>query len=175
MPMSRRGPKAWDSTIHDLSVHRASRGEIEQRHKMMQSPNVEAGKAELEKRRRQLARGSFDYALAAIAGETAVADDETADALKQLDDVQAQLQRLADDTEDAPAPVPKRSAVRPIVTPISIAAVAGIAPEECVTPPTPEPSLIFSAVADLPAGGVARSLPLRALLQQTFLQRLLKP
>ena len=52
---------AWNSTIHDLSVHRATRRDIEQRRERIRSANAEVAKAEVLRCREVLAsRVSFD-------------------------------------------------------------------------------------------------------------------
>ena len=86
---------AWDSTNHDLSVHRISRAEVEARRQRLTSPNALAAKAELERRRALLARGSFEQTLAALADESG----EAHDALRELDVVERDLRRLGDDAQ----------------------------------------------------------------------------
>lgn len=64
--MSSPRRRQWDSNIHDLSVHRATRLEREQRRLRHTSPNVEEARQELEERRRALAGGNFKHVLAAL-------------------------------------------------------------------------------------------------------------
>ena len=68
---------AWDSTNHDLSVHRISRAEVEARRQRLTSPNALAAKAELERRRALLARGSFEQTLAALASKVGLLLEST--------------------------------------------------------------------------------------------------
>ena len=80
---------AWNSTIHDLSVHRATRREIEQRRERYRSPNAEVAKAEVLRRREILAsRGSFDDTMFQLARAGGKGDrDITNSALQELDQV----------------------------------------------------------------------------------------
>ena len=91
---------AWDATIHDLSVHRSSRAEREARRQRLTSSNALAAKADLARRRAVLARGSFEGALAALAGESG----EAAAALRELDEVEHELHRIADDARGVQPP-----------------------------------------------------------------------
>ena len=68
VPPSRR--RAWDSTIHDLTVHRATVAEQHRRRQRHRSLNAEAAKAEVEDRYRELQEGRGIAAiLEALRGE----------------------------------------------------------------------------------------------------------
>ena len=84
--MGRKPP--WNSTVHDLSVHRSSPREIEQRKARYTSPNAEVAREEVARRRERLARGNFEDTLAALAGRRGEDEhDETKTALQELDRV----------------------------------------------------------------------------------------
>ena len=120
--------KAWDATINDLSKYRISRTEQEARHQRMISPNAAAARRDLERtqRRQSLATSGLD----------ALGPDETKEALRELDAVEAELQRLAHDARRGPAPTvaPMRLSVAPITLD---APPADTAASRCETPPTP--------------------------------------
>ena len=137
-------PRApWDSTIHDLSVHRVSRQELALRRQRLTSPNALAARQDLERRRALLARGSFEQTLAALAGSAG----EASTALRELDEVQVELKRLADDAQ-GPNPV--------AVPPIDVAAASAApstdcgADRECGTPETPVYGLQLDPKRDAP-------------------------
>ncbi|KAL1520863.1 hypothetical protein AB1Y20_022424 [Prymnesium parvum] len=92
--------RPWDSSIHDLSIHKASRREREARRERYRSPNAETAKAELARRREQLAaRGSFDGTLLELSRSGGRHDDDpTKNALRELDQVEAELRILASDS-----------------------------------------------------------------------------
>ena len=119
--------KAWDATINDLSKYRISRTEQEARHQRMISPNAAAARRDLERtQRRQSLASDLD----------ALGPDETKEALRELDAVEAELQRLAHDARRGPAPTvaPMRLSVAPITLD---ATPADAAASRCETPPTP--------------------------------------
>ena len=166
---------AWDSTIHDLSVHRISRSEAEARRKSLTSPNAMAAKATLERRRAILSRGSFESTIAALSHQSG----EESSALRELDEVEHELHRLADDgasslqerREEANAinkalaerheqALAAFAAARPITdradSPhhIDLASIDAGAVDECATPPTPA-FLHGGAPHDAPWAGAA--------------------
>ena len=119
---------AWDSTNHDLSVHRISRAEVEARRQRLTSPNALAAKAELERRRALLARGSFEQTLAALADESG----EAHDALRELDVVERDLRRLGDDAQT----------MRPPTAPVQV--------QESATTATPPPPAFLTEMPNAP-------------------------
>ena len=126
--------KPWDSTISDLSKYRISRQELAQRRHRLTSPNALAARQDLERRRSLLARGcSLEQTLESFAGPAG----ETSVALRELDAVELELHRLADDASGPQALVPPM---------IDMAAVRGMpagdaALAECETPETPRDAL----------------------------------
>lgn len=116
----------WDATINDLSVHRATQHELQIRRQRLQSSNTQAARNELASKRKPRSQ-SFDVTLAYTSG------DESADALRELDAVEAELQRLATETNNAPHIPPKIT--RPPLAALDVAEHAGEG--GCITPPTP--------------------------------------
>ena len=131
--------KAWDSSIHDLSVHRISRAELEARRERLRSPNAPAARRELHQR-----RATARESLSALCDDEDDVRDEATDALRELAAVENELQRLVDDARDAPAAVrherPEVTALAPLNLSDEMNAASG---DDCATPPTPlEPSIV---------------------------------
>ena len=122
----------WDSSLSDLSVHRISRAEQEERRKRIQSPNAVAARKELERRRTLLARCSFDDTLSALASQ----GPEASSALRELETVEKELGQLAGDACNGPASMV--AAPRPPTIVVASAPGEGVEAEEALaTPPTP--------------------------------------
>ena len=96
MPRSSLPRRAWDSTVTDLTKHKISRHELAARHERFQSHNAEAARRELERRASVVTTSAIDEALSF--------NDDASEALKELDAVEAELQRLAKDAGDVPPP-----------------------------------------------------------------------
>ena len=140
---------AWDSTVQDLTKHSISQEQAEKRRQRLTSPNALAAKADLERRRAMLARGSFESTLAALAGQTT---DEIS-ALRELDEVEVELHRLADDAQGMQPPR------RPTRIDVPMVANTGRI-DECATPPTP------AMLETLEAPWAPGASPLDAMLQE---------
>ena len=151
--------RAWDSTISDLSKHRISQAEVARRRQLLTSPNAPAAKRDLERRRALLASGSLEESLQAIR------TNETQDALRELDAVEVELGRLADDAQGGPTPaMPRALPLRPAALEMTrvgqVADEAAADVEGCATPPTPGfggagvPAAPWASGGDRPAAPV---------------------
>jgi hypothetical protein len=103
------GRRQWNDDVHDLSVHRATRLEREQRRLRYTSPNVEEARQELEERRRALeerrralAGGNFRHVLAALD-----LHNKARSAGQGQSSIQEDAHHDADMPSDAGAPAPK--------------------------------------------------------------------
>ncbi len=122
MPSPQRpNTKPWDSNIHDLSVYKPTSEQLRRRHESVKPSNTRAARAARDTSSRRAAQQQSLEAL------EAGVPDEASNALRELDQVEAQLQRLADDAQDM---VPPDVAVLPLLD--TMGGVAG----DCETPPT---------------------------------------
>ena len=110
-----RRRREWDATVHDLSVYKPSRPEIEARKERMRSANAAQARIDLDERQQRLAAGDLSQVLGALQPASTESPRPARDErpLRQIEQVHAQLNALEPEALRSMQPKPAEDDAAP--------------------------------------------------------------